>query len=181
MKSFATAFFFTLALGVTSYQPSPSSRRAFVETAAAGLAFAPFAANAISACSGTANSCIRTTWTLPDNTPMSKQDIAQVVEAILLEYPKQGQSGVDKGGWSVVDDKLASNGKAKVQFRSGTGQIAKLVNNGKPFTDDLDLEITNGKVEIRSSSLVDDVNKKRLKFLANAARAKGWDAPDPKV
>jgi hypothetical protein len=65
------------------------------------------------------------------------------------------------------------------------GNFAKFFNGGKPFVDDLVLEITDsGAVEVRSSSRVGDsdmgVNQNRLNFLASNLRAAGWTAPEPK-
>jgi hypothetical protein len=141
------------------------------------------AALAIEACPpGTAN-CIRTTWTPPSGTKQA--DIAKTVSAVLSEYPQEGQADVDKGGWTIVEDDLTgSSGKARVEFKSGIGNFAKFFNGGKPFIDDLVIEIGNGAVEIRSSSRIGDsdlgVNQKRLGFLAKSLQAKGWEAPDPK-
>ena len=97
---------------------------------------------------------------------------------------QQGQNDVDKGGWTIVSDDLAGSGTAAVEYRSGIGNFAKFLNGGKPFVDDLKLEIQDGVVQVRSSSRVGDsdfkVNQKRLQFLGNALQAKGWDVPEPK-
>jgi uncharacterized protein (DUF1499 family) len=66
-----------------------------------------------------------------------------------------------------------------VEYRSsGKGFFAKNFNGGRPFVDDLNIEITDGKVQIRSQSRVGDsdfgVNKKRVSFLAAELKEKGW-------
>jgi uncharacterized protein (DUF1499 family) len=67
---------------------------------------------------------------------------------------------------------------------SGTGFFAKLFNGGKPFVDDLKIQITNNAVEVRSSSRIGqsdlDVNRKRLLYLKKELEAAGWTVPDPK-
>lgn len=82
-----------------------------------------------------------------------------------------------------MTEDLASSGKADVEYKSGVGNFAKFLNGGKPFVDDLQLEIKDGAVQVRSSSRVGDsdlgVNQKRLSFFAKALKAKGWDAPEP--
>lgn len=128
---------------------------------------------------GTQN-CIRTAWTAPAGT----RNLGATVLEILSSYPQEGQSGVDKGGWTVAEGNLKSTGKARLEFKSGIGNFAKLFNGGKPFIDDLQIEIVKNVVEIRSASRIGKsdlgVNKKRLEFLASKARALGWEAPEPK-
>ena len=71
----------------------------------------------------------------------------------------------------------------QVEYKSGIGNFAKYFNGGKPFVDDLKLEIVDGAVQVRSSSRVGDsdfkVNQKRLLYLGSALQAKGWDVPTP--
>jgi uncharacterized protein (DUF1499 family) len=74
---------------------------------------------------------------------------------------------------------LSGSGSARVEFKSsGKGTFAKIFNGGKPFVDDLKLEINDGKVEVKSQSRVGDsdfgVNKKRVDYLAALLSAKGW-------
>ena len=57
---------------------------------------------------------------------------------------------------SRVDDKLASAGYARLEFRSGLGNMARFFNGGKPFVDDLELSVEDGFACIRSSSRVGD-------------------------
>lgn len=94
-----------------------------------------------------------------------------------------GQEKVDLGGYEIVQDDLESSGKARVEFKSGIGNFAKFLNGGKPFIDDLTLEINGDRVEVRSASRVGDsdfdVNRKRLLFLANTLRSAGWTVADP--
>lgn len=98
----------------------------------------------------------------------------------LSSYPQEGQAGVDLGGWALVEDKLKSEGYARYEFKSGIGNFAKFYNEGEPFVDDLELSVGPSAVDIRSSSRVGDldfgVNAKRLNFLAERLRSKGWSA-----
>lgn len=109
--------------------------------------------------------------------------MAVAVKEVLSDYPQEGQNDADKGGWTIVSEDLAGAGTASVEYRSGLGNFAKFLNGGKPFVDDVQLEIANGVVQVRSSSRVGEsdfkVNQKRLQFLAKALRAKGWDVADP--
>ena len=83
-----------------------------------------------------------------------------------------------------MEDDLAKSGTARVEYTSGLGNFAKFLNGGKPFVDDLKLEITDsGVVQVRSASRIGesdlDVNRKRLAFLKKGVLAAGWSAPDP--
>jgi hypothetical protein len=176
---------------VLSYQtPTPPSlsRRAFGAAASAALVGfgTSAAANAIEACPKGSKNCIRTTWTPPAGVTPSQADVAQTIRAVLLEYPQAGQQDVDKGGWELVQDDLTKAGTARIEYKSGIGKFAKFFNGGKPFVDDLTLEIVdNGaNVQVRSASRVGDsdfgVNQKRLEYLGTALKAQGWTVPDPK-
>lgn len=70
---------------------------------------------------------------------------------------------------------------ARYEFKSGIGNFAKFFNGGKPFVDDFELSVEEASVCVRSSSRVGDsdlgVNAKRLNFIADALRTKGWAAP----
>lgn len=110
--------------------------------------------------------------------------MAQTVKEVLSTYPQGGQAGVDKGGWKIVEDFNGGDG-ARVEFTSGRGPFVWLVNFGKPFIDDVALQLTDrGVVEVRSSSRIGvsdlGVNQKRLQFLANALNERGWSCPEPK-
>ena len=78
-------------------------------------------------------------------------------------------------------DSLASDGVARLEFKSGLGNFAKFFNGGKPFVDDLQLEVSSESVAVKSASRVGDsdfgVNAKRLNFISAGLRAKGWSAP----
>lgn len=106
----------------------------------------------------------------------------KTIKEVLNSYPQAGQAGVDKGGWKIAQD--FGRGPARIEFTSGVGPFALLLNGGKPFIDDLLLEATNTAVEVRSSSRIGQsdlgVNKKRLQFFAKALNAKGWTCPEPK-
>ena len=57
--------------------------------------------------------------------------------------------------------------------------FAKVFNGGKPFVDDLNIEVDrSGQVQIRSQSRIGDsdlgVNAKRVSYLAALLKAKGW-------
>jgi len=173
------------AFGVPPSREAPTTRRDVLAGTAAALlvAAAPVtAANAaITACPPKSSNCIRTTWTAPEGT----KNIGESLQAILDAYPQQGQNKVDLGGWSVAEGDLLKQGRARVEFRSGLGNFAKFLNGGKPFVDDLEIEVVDGnKIEIKSSSRVGesdlDVNRKRLQFLAAQANSLGWEAPEPK-
>ena len=110
--------------------------------------------------------------------------MAAAVKDVLTAYPQEGQSKVDLGGWVIVEDGLENGTSARVEYRSGLGNFAKFLNGNKPFVDDLNIEITDKTVELRSSSRIGEsdlgVNQKRLAFMANAIKAMGWEAADPK-
>ena len=131
------------------------------------------------------SNAIRTTWTAP-STVTSAQQAAADVQAAFEDYPQKGQSGVDKGGWQVADGSLES-GKFRVEFTSGSGIFAKLLNGGQGFKDDVLVEIQGDDIpwraEVRSSSRMGKsdlgVNQKRLQFFVDRMREKGWEAPTP--
>lgn len=96
-------------------------------------------------------------------------------------YPQEGQADVDGGGWAFAEDDLSGNtGLARLEFSSsGKGKFAKFFNGGKPFVDDLNLEVEgNGIVQVKSQSRVGDsdfgVNEKRVNYLAKTLKTKGW-------
>ena len=61
------------------------------------------------------------------------------------------------------------------------GNFAKFLNGGKPFIDDLEIQVQNGGVAVKSASRIGDsdlgVNAKRLNYIASKLREKGWTAP----
>ena len=87
---------------------------------------------------------------------------------------------VGVAGYKLVEDSLSSTGFARWEFQSsGKGNMAKFFNGGKPFTDDLEVLISDsGKVDLTSSSRVGDsdfgVNSKRVAFIEAALKEKGW-------
>jgi hypothetical protein len=164
---------------------SMSRRKAFESVVASGTAAAfianPIAANAIDSCPKGSSNCIRTTWTPPAGN--SKDDAIAALKQALESYPQEGQNKADLGGWTLVDDNFSS-GSARIEYKSGLGNMAKYFNGGKPFIDDLKLEISDsGVVEVRSASRAGDsdfgVNQKRLEFLVGKLTASGWNAPTP--
>jgi hypothetical protein len=201
MKTFYSLAIACLAVGTTTSAYSTStnnnnnkapSRRAFFQKAAVTAAAASAAVllptqaaqaaeAALDACPAKSQNCIRTTWTPPAGT--SKAKMAEQVKAVLQAYPQEGQSKVDLGGWEIVEDGL-DKGLARVEYKSGLGNFAKFLNGNKPFVDDLKIEITDKTVELRSSSRIGEsdlgVNQKRLTYLANAIKAVGWEAAEPK-
>lgn len=59
--------------------------------------------------------------------------------------------------------------------------LAKFFNGGKPFVDDLEFNVEEAGVCVRSSSRVGDsdfgVNAKRVNFIAADLSKRGWEAP----
>lgn len=165
--------------------PNVSSRRELISNVAKGALFGigavtvgPSASDALEACPPKANNCVRIQWSPPSGT--SKADAVAALRDAINAYPQAGQDGVDKGGWSFAEDDLASSGSARLEFVSGTdGFFAKYLNGGKPFIDDLKLEVEeSGTVQVKSQSRIGDsdlgVNKKRTDYIATALAAKGW-------
>lgn len=147
----------------TTTQSNTSTRRdAFGKVATAfGITAATFLqqpsnANALELCPPKANNCVRTTWTPPADT--SKEAAVKSLRDAINAYPQEGQSDVDGGGWSIAEDDLVGSGSARVEYKSsGKGNFAKFFNGGKPFVDDLKLEVeSNGVVQVKSQSRVGD-------------------------
>lgn len=162
---------------------APVNRRDVFQTIIAGgasaIVAAPSIANALEACPKGSSNCIRSDWTPPAGS--SKEAVVASLKKALDSYPQEGQAKVDLGGWTIVED--FSGGSGRVEFKSGVGNFAKFLNGGKPFVDDLKLEIKDGVVAVKSSSRVGDsdfgVNQKRLQFLASELRKDGWTIPEP--
>lgn len=181
-------FFVTILSGLSlasGYSTVGASRREILsnlaKSAAFGLGAATFVpvsdAQALEMCPPKANNCVRTTWIPPSGS--TNADIAAAVRDVIQAYPQEGQADVDGGGWTIASDDLLGSGSARVEYKSsGKGTFAKIFNGGKPFVDDLKLEINDGKVEVKSQSRVGDsdfgVNKKRVDYLAALLSAKGW-------
>lgn len=182
-----------IAIGVTSVlgaynfqKPRVSRRDAVRQLSSAFSAAAMFAAanpaNALDACPKGSKNCITTTWTPPSGTDANSA--ANTLKKVVETYPQEGQNKVDMGGWTIVDDSFRPGNTAIIEYKSGIGNFAKIFNGGKPFVDDLKLEIgSNGVVQARSSSRVGDsdlgVNQKRLSYFVSKLREEGWDASDP--
>lgn len=156
-----------LASSATAWTVGPASRRNVMNTIAAGtILVSPAIANAMDACPPKSQNCVRATWSPPAGT--SKKDAVKAVRDVINSYPQEGQANVDGGGWVVAEDNLDSSGTGRVEYKSsGKGNFAKFFNGGKPFTDDLLLEVgDDGKVELKSSSRVGEsdfgVNKVRV-------------------
>ena len=162
-----------------------TTKNVAVITVSGASAILPFVAstdavtgNEIAACPPRSQNCIRTKWTAPTGS----KDVTAAVLDLFKSYPLEGQSDIDKGGWTVVQD--GSDGDAiRLEFKSGVGNFAKFFNGGKPFVDDVTILVTGNAIDIRSASRIGEsdlgVNQKRLQFLVAKARAMGWDAPDP--
>jgi|MDSY01.1.fsa_nt_gb hypothetical protein len=125
------------------------------------------------ACRKGANNCVAGTWTGAKDA----KDAAATLLEVLESYPQEGQADVDGGGWKMVSS--SSDGFALEFYSAGTGNLAKFLNGGKPFVDDLVIAINaDGSVFFKSSSRVGDsdfgVNGKRVAFIAAALQAKGW-------
>ena len=178
-----------LAVASAYKLPAPEllSRRAAVTTGLAAT-FTALPAFALEPCPKGSRNCFSTastdatkvaTWTWP---AASSRDAAlKELSAVIDGYPQAGQDGVDLGGWSFADDKIASSGYARLEFKSGLGNMAKFFNGNKPFVDDLEFSVEPNGVCIRSSSRVGDsdfgVNAKRVNWIASRLRDKGWTAP----
>jgi len=167
------------------------SRRDLAQAIGIGAATLAPVANAadIKACAKGANNCWSTAstdktslkpWTFPN-----KKTAAKELRAALEAYPQGGQNKADEGGWSFAVDELDKSGYARLEYKSGLGNMAKYFNGGKPFVDDLEVLVGSDSVSVRSSSRVGDsdlgVNAKRLAYLAKDLKAKGWDVVTPPV
>jgi Protein of unknown function (DUF1499) len=198
--SFAITLLAAMAVLASSYHiPQPSSngavdtrRAVFRQLVSAGSTVAAVTlltttttsnpANALEACPKGSKNCIATTWTPPSGT--NANAAASALKKVIESYPQEGQNNVDLGGWTIVDDSFAPGKVAKLEYKSGIGNFAKFFNGGKPFVDDLLLEVgSDGIVSVRSSSRIGEsdlgVNQKRLTYFVSKLRAEGWDAPDP--
>lgn len=175
--------FSLLVAPAAALAPSVNRREMLSSIVATGVASTVVTepANAIDACPKGSKNCIRTTWTPPSGS--KKADSIASLKKVLEAYPQEGQEKVDLGGWALVEDNFDS-GSARFEYKSGIGNFAKFFNGGKPFVDDLTLEIADsGAVEVRSSSRVGDsdlgVNQKRLAYLGSGLKAAGWTVPEP--
>ncbi|KAH8046260.1 hypothetical protein JL720_16448 [Aureococcus anophagefferens] len=155
--------------------PSVSRRDAAAAVAAAALAAVPFAplhANAVGTCPPNAQNCWSSASSDKTKVPAwtsgkSQKDAAADVKAVIDAYPQAGQEKVDLGGWSYTEDAILTSGAAKLEFKSGIGNFAKFLNGGKPFVDDLELQLSGGGLAVTAPLLM----RARLLMLASLARA----------
>lgn len=106
-------------------------------------------------------------WKWPKSVA-SMEDAFLQLESTLSEY-QPGQGNIDGGGFAIITSKP---GYLYAQFES--------LKNG--FVDDVEFASVKGMdgVQVRSSSRLGyldfGVNAKRLNYIADALRKKGWDA-----
>lgn len=141
----------------------------------------PIPSSATEPCRRGSFNCIRATWT-PRTDQIQPKEAIQLFRDCLSKYPQEGQSGIDKGGWKVMEDRLDEGGSTRVEFRSGIGKNAQRFNKGRPFVDDLLVKVEpEGIVQIRSSSrkgIYDEgVNKNRVLYLGSCMAPK-YEIPD---
>lgn len=151
------------------------------------------AAVALESCGPKSHNCIRTTWTAPASIAAASE-VAKAVREVLDSYPMAGQAGVDCGGWRIANDALLIDGEEDsglmaLEYKSCVGPAALAINLGRPFVDDLKLELGKGPdgrftVDLKSSSRMGSsdlfVNRKRLQYLGSKLKERGWDVPYPK-
>ncbi|CAE7350184.1 kif19 [Symbiodinium sp. CCMP2592] len=107
-------------------------------------------------------------WKIPDGASVA--DASAQLEATVRAYPP-GQQKVDGGGFQVV--KAGSDGYLYAQFES--------LKKGK--IDDVEFAINkDGTVQVRASGRIGlkadyGSNAKRLNYISEQLRAKGWTAP----
>lgn len=117
-------------------------------------------------------------WKWPKSV-MTKKDAFQQLERVITEDYKPGQNNVDGGGFKVVTSD-PDKGYLYVQFES--------LKNG--YIDDFEIaylqstdpsQDSDRSAQVRSSSRVGwldfGVNAKRINYIANILRNKGWYAP----
>lgn len=183
MKLAITAILAILGTSSAYSTTKASSRRELLSNVAKGAVFGIGAiavtpnADALEICGPKANNCVRTTFTPPAGS--SKDDVAAALRDAINAYPQEGQSDVDKGGWTIASDDLSGAGTARIEYKSGIGKFAKFFNGGKPFVDDLKFEIDGSNVvQVRSQSRVGDsdfgVNQKRVDYIEATLKKAGW-------
>lgn len=103
----------------------------------------------------------------------NQEQAFQTLNEVIMAYPP-GQNGVDGGGFQVQKLDASKTGYMYVQFES--------LKRG--YIDDVEFAVVPGTgertVQVRSSSRVGyldfGVNAKRLNWIAQTLRSKGWDA-----
>jgi hypothetical protein len=160
------------------------SAASFMGAAAVTPMAAAVASSALAAldpCAKGSKNCILTRWTPPPRT--NKGTIVKTVMDVVKSYPPTGQAGIDGAGFEIVENTLGTKGRARIEYKN-LGAFAKLFNGGKPYIDDLVVQLDGSEVSVRSSSRIGQsdlgVNKKRLEYYAKALKAKGWTVPEPK-
>lgn len=132
-------------------------------------------------------------WSWP-GTKTRTEAIIQLRE-VLDSYPRNGAligffeqwtgRNLDAGGWRWAVDELDTTGYARIEYISGNGFFSYWFNEGKPFVDDLELEVLQHEVHLRSSSrpvrghesFTDwETNAKRLRWLSRQMQHKCWYA-----
>jgi uncharacterized protein (DUF1499 family) len=111
-------------------------------------------------------------WVWPESLGNDKKTAFQQLAEVVNAY-EPGQSSIDGGGFKIITND-PENCYIYAQFES--------LKNG--YVDDFELAFIDGlgdrAVQVRSSSRIGyldfGVNAKRLNFLADKLRAKGWDA-----
>lgn len=147
----------------------------------------PSKSSALDQCRAKSHNCIRTLWHAPES--LSPNEAASTIREVINSYPQGGQAGVDCNGWTITNDSLDKDGRMALEFKSCVGPAALAINLGQPFIDDLKFEMGRDAsghifVEVKSNSRVGGsdlfVNRKRMLYLGDKLRAKGWDIPPPK-
>ena len=111
-------------------------------------------------------------WTWPKDLGNDKQKAFQQLTEVIASY-KPGQGNIDGGGFKIIKQDI-DKGYIYAQFES--------LKNG--YIDDLELAYIEGMgeraVQVRSSSRIGyldfGVNAKRLNYIAQGLRSKGWNA-----
>lgn len=171
-----------LVLAVARFSNSSASAIG-AALAAEGLhvAFATISSGlALDPCPKGSKNCILTRWTPPPKA--NKGIVVKTIMEVVNSYPPSGQAGIDGAGYDIVENTLSSKGRARIEYKN-CGAFAKLFNGGKPYIDDLVVQLDGKEVSVRSSSRMGQsdlgVNKKRLQYYAKALREKGWIVPEP--
>jgi len=177
----------------SSHQSSHSRRealkKAFYLAPIIEVAIQPVeTANALPQCNPKLHNCIDVAWT-PPSSLTKPSEVATAIREVLNTYPQDGQSGVDCNGWMIVQDNLDDDaGMISLEFKSCVGPAAIGFNLGKPFIDDVKLELNKNAdggvvVAVKSQSRMGSsdlyVNRKRLEYLGDKLYEQGWTIPYP--
>lgn len=177
----------------SSHQSSHSRRealkKAFYLAPVIEVAIQPVeTANALPQCNPKLHNCIDVIWR-PPSTLTKPSEVATAIRDVLSTYPQDGQAGVDCNGWMIVQDNLDEDaGTISLEFKSCVGPAAIGFNLGKPFIDDVKLELNKNAdggvvVAVKSQSRMGSsdlyVNRKRLEYLGDKLYEQGWTIPYP--